>query len=132
MLKTIVINLFKTFIFSLIVSIAVSCLVYAIQMKGHDYAKTVPAIVSGMFYLNGILLIMSVPAVFTINPSIWPNPAWRLFLFFAGPLAFIITNLLTPSGKTNTLVYTVTGIVFFVIHIIFYIKLTKKISGQQR
>ena len=130
MLKTILLNLVKTFIISLIVSIAVSCVYYAVVEKGNDYSKAIPVIISAQFYLNGILLIMAVPALFTPNPSIWSNPAWRLFLFFAGPVAFIITNFVNPQPGGNNAVYIITGVVFFITHFVFYYKLTKKIPVQ--
>lgn len=130
MLKTILLNLVKTFIFSLILSIAASCIYYAVVEKGHDYGQAIPVIISAQFYLNGILLIMAAPALFTPNPSIWNNPVWRLFLFFAGPLAFIITNFVTPQPGGNNAVYIITGVVFFIIHLIFYYKLVKKTPAQ--
>jgi uncharacterized membrane protein SirB2 len=130
MLKTIFINLVKTFIFSLIISIAISCIFYAVVIKGNDYSKAVPVIISALFYLNGILLIMAAPALFLPNPTIWNNPAWKLFLYFAGPLAYIITNFIAPKQSLNNTIYIIAGIVFFIIHAIFYYKLTKKARTQ--
>jgi len=130
MLKTILLNLVKTFIFSLVVSTALSCIYYTLVEKGNDYSKAVPVIISAQFYLNGILLIMAAPALFTPNPSIWNNPVWRLFLFFAGPLAFIITNFVTPQPGGNNAIYIITGAVFFITHVVFYYKLTKKTSAR--
>ena len=126
MVKTILLNLVKTFIFSLIVSIAISCLYYAVVIKGTDYSKALPVIISALFYLNGILLLMATPALFTPNPAIWNNPAWKLFLYFAGPLAFIITNFVAPQPGPNNIIYITAGVVFFITHAIFYYKFTKK------
>ncbi|MDB5088624.1 MAG: hypothetical protein JWR09_2618 [Mucilaginibacter sp.] len=130
MVKIILLNLVKTFIFSLIVSIAISCVYYAVIIKGNDYSKALPVIISALFYLNGILLIMATPALFIPNPAIWSNPAWRLFLYFAGPLAYIITNFIAPQPGPNNTIYITAGIVFFITHAIFYYKLTKKVSGN--
>ncbi|MDB4923638.1 hypothetical protein [Mucilaginibacter sp.] len=130
MLKIIFINLVKTFIFSLIISIAISCIFYAVVIKGNDYSKAIPVIISALFYLNGILLIMAAPALFLPNPTIWNNPAWKLFLYFAGPLAYIITNFIAPKQSLNNTIYIIAGIVFFIIHAIFYYKLTKKAGTQ--
>src|ERR1700743_1217349 len=102
MTKKLLINLFKTFLLSVVVSIAISCIYYSTVIKGGDYSKAIPVIISGVFYLNGILLIMTAPSLFASNPTIWINPAWRMFLFFAGPLAFVVTNLLSPKqGPTG-------------------------------
>ena len=130
MLKTILLNLVKTFIFSLVISIAASCIYYIVVEKGSDYSKAIPVIISAQFYLNGILLIMAAPALFIPNPSIWNNPAWKLFLYFAGPLAFIITNFIAPKQSLNNTIYIIAGIVFFIIHAIFYYKLTKNARTQ--
>jgi uncharacterized membrane protein SirB2 len=130
MLKIIFINLVKTFIFSLIISIAISCIFYAVVIKGNDYSKAIPVIISALFYLNGILLIMAAPALFLPNPTIWNNPAWKLFLYFAGPLAYIITNFIAPKQSLNNTIYIIAGIVFFIVHAIFYYKLTKKARTQ--
>jgi hypothetical protein len=130
MLKTILLNLVKTFLLSLIVSTALSCLFYVLIEKGQEYSKAIPVIISAQFYLNGILLIMSVPALFAPNPAIWSNPAWRLFLFFAGPLAFVITNFVNPQPGSNNTIYIITGFVFFIIHVIFYYRLTKGVKSR--
>jgi hypothetical protein len=116
MVKTILLNLVKTFIFSLVISIALSCLYYAVVIKGGDYGKALPVIISALFYLNGILLIMASPALFIPNPAIWGNPAWKLFLYFAGPLAYIITNFIAPQPGPNNTIYITAGIVFFIIN----------------
>jgi hypothetical protein len=132
MVKIILINLFKTFIFSLIISIAVSCIFYAVVIKGNDYSKALSSMALAMLYLNGILLVMSLPSIFIINPAVWNNLAWKLFLYFAGPLAFVITNFITPKQDMTNVVYIITGIVFFIIHAIFYNKLSKKINSKQQ
>lgn len=130
MIKTILLSLFKTFIFSLVISIAICCIYYSAVEKGTDYGKAVPAIVSALFYLNGILLIMAVPALFLINPVIRTNPVWRLFLYFSGPLAFIITNFVVPKDGLNNAIYIIPGIVFLLIHAYFYTRLLKKTFGK--
>jgi peptidoglycan/LPS O-acetylase OafA/YrhL len=130
MVKIILLNLVKTFLLSLAVSTAISCVYYATVEKGNDYGKAIPVIISAQFYLNGILLIMAASALFTPNPSIWSNPAWRLFLFFAGPLAFIITNFVNPQPGAGNTIYIISGVVFLITHAVFYYKLTKKISTK--
>ncbi|ASU35283.1 hypothetical protein [Mucilaginibacter xinganensis] len=124
--KTILLNLFKTFILSLIISIAIFSAYYGITRKGADYGHAVQLIMVGAFYLNGILLMMALPALFLAYPSIWMKPVFRLFLYFSGPLAFILTNFTLPLNSVDTIFYILTGVVFFIIHAIFYYKLVKK------
>lgn len=124
--KTILLNLFKTFVLSIILSIAVSCIFYAVVRKGADYGHAVPLIVEGAFYLNCILLMMASPALFLSYPSIWGKPVIRLFLYFSGPLAFILTDLTFPLNSPDTMFYLITGVIFFIIHAVFFYRLLKK------
>ncbi|MEO6632831.1 MAG: hypothetical protein ABIN13_13945 [Mucilaginibacter sp.] len=120
--KVILINLFKTFIFSVIISIAALSIFHAVKKTG-NFSEALPLIGVGALSLNGILLIMACPAWFLTNPSVWKNPAFRLFLYFGGPLAFILTNFSLPLNETGTIVNIITGCIFFIIHAIFYYKL---------
>jgi len=124
--KKLLTNLFKTFVFSVILSIAFSCILYSVVRKGSDYSHAVPLIVQSAFLLNGILLIMALPSLFLSYPSIWEKPVFRLFLYFSGPLAFVITDFTFPLDKPDTVIYLFTGIVFLIIHAVFYYKLVKK------
>src|ERR1700744_6448778 len=125
MTKTLLLNLFKTFILSVVISTAISCIYYVAVIKGGDYGKAVPVIISAVFYLNGILLVMAVPSLFLSNPDIWTKHAWRMFLYFGGPLAFVITNFIAPKTGPNNVIYIATGVVFLIIHSIIYYRLVK-------
>ena len=120
--KTILINLFKTFIFSVIISIAALSIFDAVKQVG-NFTEALPLIFMGSLSLNGILLMMAVPAIFLTYPSVWEKPALRLFLYFAGPLAFILTDFTLPLSSADTIIYIIVGVIFFIIHAIFYYKL---------
>ena len=53
-----------------------------------------------------------------------------MFLFFAGPLAFVVTNLLSPKQGPTGVVYNAAGIVFLVIDAVFYFLLVKKMKAK--
>ena len=120
--KTILINLFKTFVFSVIISIAAISILHAIKKIG-NFSDALPLICMGALNLNGILLLMAAPAIFLTYPSIWGKPVMRLFLYFAGPLAFILTDFTLPLSSADTILYIMVGVIFIVIHAIFYYKL---------
>jgi len=120
-------NLFKTFIISTVVAIALNCAYYAYIVHGSpiDYAHTVTKISGATLLLTVIISIMSLPALFLLNANYWNNLWVRISLYFAGSVVFIIsvlTSLLNPSDKIFDLI---TGIVFLTTHAIFYYLATK-------
>jgi hypothetical protein len=125
MAKKLLKNLFTTFILSIIVSIAAICIFYAVSQKGTDYGHAVPLIIKGSLYLNLILLLMSSPALFLSYPHIWNNKAAKFLLYFSGPIVFVITTLSLKSGNADKVIYLLAGLMFLIIHSLFFYKLTK-------
>jgi hypothetical protein len=128
MLKKLLKSLFTTFIFSVILTIAATCVYYTIaeKSKGYDYKDVIPLIISGALFLNLILLLMAAPIIFLSYPHIYSNRVARLLLYFAGPLLFIITILFLIPAQTDRSVYLIAGITFVIVHSWFYYKLVKK------
>ncbi len=125
MAKTLLLSLFKTFIISAIISIAATCIFYGVIEKNGDYVHAVPKIASGALFLNGILLVMSVPAIFLANPNIWVNKYIRALLYFSGPLVFFATTLTLKLSNADKAVYMLTVVVFLIVHAIFFYRITK-------
>lgn len=121
-------NLFKTFIISTLLSVAANCIYYAISQKGaaHDYGHVVPLIVSGAFLLNLIIGLMALPSLFLININYWKNISVRLLLYFAGPLLFLVTVLYMKLQPADAIFYLSTGIIFIILHTIFYFRIIRK------
>jgi len=122
--KTILINLFKTYIFSVIVSIAGLSILHAINKAG-DFSKALPTICIAALFLNGIMVLMASPSMLLSYPSMWEKPPIRFFLYFAGPLAFVLTALTMPLSHNDIVAYLMIGGIFFIVHAVFYSKLLK-------
>jgi len=119
-------QLFKTFLFSLILSAAASSIYFAVTQKGQDYSHALPGVFEGVFFLNMMIFVMTLPSLFLVNPVYWNNLAVRLPLYFSGSIAFLVTALsmkLTPSDK---FVYLLTGAIFIIVHSVFYYLTVKK------
>ncbi|WP_428330973.1 hypothetical protein [Mucilaginibacter sp.] len=127
-MNTLTKNLFKTFITSIVVSIAVNCIYYAYSQRGthYDYAQVANLIVSGALLLNVILFIMSASSLFLANTTLWNNISTRLILYFAGPIVFIATTFFLKLRPGDGIFYFSTGTIFLLIHAVFYVKLVKK------
>jgi hypothetical protein len=69
---------------------------------------------------------MTLPVLFLSNPHIWNNLISRSLLYFSGPVVFIITILTTGLQQGDFEVYLITGLIFFVIHTVFYFKMIKR------
>jgi uncharacterized membrane protein len=108
MMRKLIKALFTTFVLSVVVSIAAICLLYAISKKGADYGRAVPLIIMGSLYLNFILLLLSSPALFTSFPDIYKKKIMRFFLYFSGPLVFILTSFGLPAASDKK-AYLLTG-----------------------
>jgi hypothetical protein len=121
-------TLFKTFITSIILSIAVNCTYYYIgqRAKGYDTSHVIPLIITGGFFINVIILIMTLPSLFLTFPHLWNSKIVRLLLYFSGPVVFIITVLNISWKEGDSEVYLLTGVVFLIVHTFFYYRLTKK------
>ncbi|NHA03977.1 hypothetical protein G7092_09230 [Mucilaginibacter sp. HC2] len=125
-MKTIPKQLFRVFLFAVILSIAATCVYYNISQKSDDYTKTLPKIMENVTFLNIIIFVMTLPALFLVNPPYWNNRIVRFLLYFAGSIVFIITALTMKLSPPVKIVYLMTGGIFLVVHSIFYYLLVKK------
>jgi hypothetical protein len=123
--KTILINLFKTYLFAVIVSIAGLSIMHAINQAG-NFTEAFPRICIAALFLNGIMVMMASPSMILSYPSMWEKPPIRLFLYFAGPLAFVLT-VFTMRGLSSKDIaaYMMVAVIFFIVHAVFYSKLVK-------
>jgi hypothetical protein len=119
-------QLFKGFLFSLIISVAASCIYFAATQKDIDYSHVISPIMEGVFLLNIIVFIMSLPSLFLVNPVYWSNLPVRLLLYFSGPVIFIITASSLKLQPSYKVVYLITGVVFLIVHSVFYYLTVKK------
>ena len=119
-------QLFKTFLFAVIISIAANCIYYSVIQKGVDYDKELPKIIEGIVLLNIIVFVMSLPSLFLVNLVYWNNLAVRLILYFSGSIVFIVTSLLLHLPPQSKVVYLLTGGIFLVVHGVFYYLWVKK------
>lgn len=121
-------NLFKTFIISTVLAVAANCIYYAIIQHGQidDYQQVVSKIAGGTLLLTVILLIMSLPVLFLLNKSYWSNKLVRVLLYFSGSLVFIIAVLIMQANQAEKIFEFITGIIFFIVHSIFYYNVTKR------
>lgn len=121
-------NLFKTFIISTVLAVAANCIYYAIIQHGQidDYQQVVSKIAGGTLLLTVILLIMSLPVLFLLNKNYWSNKLVRVLLYFSGSLVFIIAVLIMQANQAEKIFEFITGIIFFIVHSIFYYNVTKR------
>jgi len=129
-MKILLINLFKTFIISVAITAALSCIYYTVLQKDSDYSKALPAIVSGVFLLDLILLVMSLPVLFLSYSSYWSNSLVRLLLYFCGPVCFIIATFNIKVKPQDGYVYLATGVIFLLVHAFFYYKADKHLINN--
>jgi len=122
--------LFRTFIFSTIIGIAVTCIWYALthQHGNGDYAHTLPKIIIGALFLNILLVGMSLPVLFLANPAIRGNTAMKLILYFAGPIVLMITVLVTKSSHNTQIFYLMLAAVYTIIHAFYYFRTVNKVE----
>jgi hypothetical protein len=125
-MKALLIQLSKTFIISIILSLVANALYYSIFTKSADYGHVIPLLIMGSLFLNIIILIMTLPVLFLSYPHIWGNVISRSLLYFSGPVVFIITILTTGLQHGDFEVYLITGVIFLVIHTGFYFKMIKR------
>ncbi|HVW95810.1 MAG TPA: hypothetical protein VHA56_07565 [Mucilaginibacter sp.] len=121
--KIILTNLFKTFVLSVICSIVGLSVLHLIVQKGFEFNKVLPLILVAALYLNAILTLMAAPALLLSNNSFWDKPVIRVFLYFSGPVAFIITDFTLPMSNNDTIAYIIVGVIFVIIHSFFFYKL---------
>ena len=121
-------NLFKTFIISIVLSVALNCVYYAVTQKGisTDYKHVASMMISGAFLLNAILAIMSLPSLFLTNVTYWKNISVRLLLYFSGPLLFLATVLYMRLQPAVAIFYLSTGIIFILVHTFFYLRVIRR------
>ena len=118
-------NLFITFLFSTLITSALAAIYYAVVQKNGDYQQALSSIISGVFFLNVILLVMSLPTMFLAFNSYWTNVLVRLLLYFCGPLCFILTVFNLRLKPDDGLIYLTAGFVFILVHAWFYYRLNK-------
>lgn len=119
-------QLFKTFLISVILSIAANSIYYASMQKDADITHALPHIMEGAAFLNIIVFIMSLPALFLASPLYWNNVTVRLLLYFAGSVIFIITALSLKLQPADRVVYLLSGGIFLIVHSVFYYLTIKK------
>ena len=129
MTKQLLRTLFTTFIISVILDIAVTCIYFAITQRhsSFDYMAILKMVSFGAFFLNIILFIMVLPVLFFSLPHIRSNFTMRIILYFAGPIVFLITATVMQVSPLNKLFYLSTGIIFIIVHSVLYFKSIKKI-----
>ena len=122
--------LFRTFILSLVLGIAVTCIWYAIVRKpgGEGYSHNLPTIIIGALYYNIILVGMSLPVLFFANPAIRKNVPVGLLLYFAGPVVIIVTTLLSNNNPTTEIFYLILAGVYTVVHTFYYFRAIRKVG----
>jgi hypothetical protein len=125
MMKALLIQLLKTLIISIILSLVANTLYYSIFAKSANYGDIIPLLIKGSLFLNTIILIMTLPVLFLSYAHIWSNVISRSLLYFSGPVVFIITILTTGLQHGDLEVYLITGVTFLVIHTVFYFKMIK-------
>lgn len=119
-------QLFKGFLFSLLISVAASCIYFAVTQKGIDYSQALSPIMEGVFLLNIMVFVMTLPSLFLVNPVYWNNLAVRLLLYFSGPIVFIITASFLKIQPSYKVVYLLTGVIFLLVHAVFYYLMVKR------
>ncbi|AYL96049.1 hypothetical protein [Mucilaginibacter celer] len=128
-MKALARQLFKTFLFSVIISIVASCAYYALQNKGvdQDLKSILPSLSESVAFLNIIIFVMSLPTLFLANPAYYNNLSIRLVLYYAGSIVFLITAFrLENLSPDNKALYFITAVTFIVVHSVFYYLMTKK------
>jgi len=127
-MKDLPIIFFKTFILSVVVSIAANCIYYVVITPSgdHDYFHAVQLIMERTFSLGIIIAVMSLPMLFLFNPNYWNHTLGRLLLYFEGPILFIITIFYISTNPITKTADLLTGTVFLIINGIFYYRLTRK------
>ncbi len=120
--------LFRTFILSVIIGIAATCIWYAISHKqDSDYSHVLPLIVVGALFLNGVLVLMSVPVLFLANPAIRKNKAVAMMLYFAGPVLLLVTVLIMKDNGDKA-VYMLMTFIYLIVHTFFYFRTARKLE----
>jgi hypothetical protein len=122
--------LFRTFILSTIIGIAVTCIWYAFshQDGSGDYAHALPKIIIGALFLNFLLVGMSLPVLFLANPAIRQNTVMKLILYFAGPIVLMITVLVTKSSHNTRIFYLMLAAAYTIIHAFYYFRTVNKVE----
>ena len=120
-------NLFKTFIITTVVAVALNCVYYVIVQRGqsYDYQHAVTLIAGSTLVLTVILLIMTLPSLFLNYPQYWANKLSRVLLYFSGPVVFIIAVFNIRAGINDKVVDLITVAIFLSIHSFFYYRLTQ-------
>ena len=127
-MKALARQLFKTFLFSVIISIVASAVYYSLQHKGvsQDLNGILPSLSESVALLNIFILIMTLPMLFLANPVYYNNLSIRLVLYFSGAVVFVITAFRLQLNPENKTLYFITAISFIIVHSVFYYLMTKK------
>jgi hypothetical protein len=115
-------NLCKTFFAAVILSLTVNTVYYALTRKpdAAAYSHIVPLLIIGSIFINLIIGIMTLPTLFLSAPRFWDNRVTRYALYFSGPVVFIIAALSAGLHKGDQEFYLSTGLIFLLIHFIYY------------
>lgn len=129
-MKGLLLSLLKTFLISVIIGIAVTCLWYMISHKQDDtnYNHVLPLIVAGALFLNAILAAMSLPALFLVTPSVKSSKVISVLLYFAGPVIMLITILFMQDSVTDKIVYFIMNVVYIAVYTFYYFRTAKKLT----
>jgi hypothetical protein len=127
-MKALARQLFKTFLFSVIISIVVSAVYYSVHHKGvsQDLDGILPSLAESLAFLNIVIFVMTLPMLFLANPAYYNNISIRLVLYYAGSIVFTITAFRLQLSPQNKAFYFITAISFIVVHSVFYYFMTKK------
>jgi hypothetical protein len=118
-------NLARTYIFSLGISLSINMVYYAVVRKAVTYADVIPLAAVGELLITLIITIMTLPALFLSYPKIWNNLTARVLLYFSGPVVFIAGVLTAGLKQGDFEFYLFTGIIFLMVHTIYYFRLDK-------
>jgi hypothetical protein len=129
-------NLLKTFAWAVPVSFLVNLFFFQVVEDHSDKnAETgigIELLAVGSIYLNIVLLIINMPALFLNSPRLWEKPVWRIVMYFAGPVIFIIGLLVAGLQKGDVEVYFLTAIVFIFIQSLYYKKLLSRAKVEAK
>lgn len=121
--------LFRTFILSVIIGIAVTSVWYTIAHKqdGPDYSKVLETISVGALFLNAIMAVMSLPVLFLASPEIRKNKAMKPLLYFVGTVVLIVAIIVTRDSSTTRTFYLLLAGIYTVIHTLYYFRSVNRI-----
>jgi len=129
-------NLLKTFAWAVPVSFSVNLLFFLVLAdhsdKNSETGIGIELLTVASIYLNIVLLITSMPALFLNSPSLWHKPVWRSVIYFGGPLLFIAGVLAAGLQRGDLRVYLLTAMIFLFIQSLYYKKLLRRAKAEAK